>query len=203
MISDSNNLANDDEQALLVRLLAGDDAAFESLVRTFGPRMLAVARRLLGQEEDAQDALQQAFLAAFRHLHSFQGQSKIATWLHKIVINECLMKLRTKRRKPEIALDDLLPRFEDNGHREASPALFAIHDTTIQSQEVQQQVRSALERLPDAAREIIVLRDIEELDTETTAEQLGISESAVKTRLHRARMALRELLVPFMQGESS
>ena len=110
------NQARPDETPLLERLRAGEDAAYEELVRLYGPRLLAVARRFLRSEDDAQDAVQDAFLNAFRSIDSFEGQARISTWLHRIVVNASLMKLRTRRRKPEQSIEDLLPNFGDDGH---------------------------------------------------------------------------------------
>ena len=109
-----------DEQ-LLSGLRAGSDDAFAVLVGTHTGRMLAVARRYLGNEEDARDAVQDAFLSAFRAIDRFEGEAKLSTWLHRIVVNACLMKLRTRRRRPEGKIEDLLPRFLEDGHQ-AEPA---------------------------------------------------------------------------------
>lgn len=184
-----------DEAALLAGLRAGDDAAYTTLVRTHTGRLLAVARRYLRNEEDAQDAVQEAFGNAFRALDSFQGDSLISTWLHRIVVNACLMKLRRRRRKPEESIDDLLPSFRENGHMAEPAAPWREDaDVLIEKQENRERVRSAIEQLPDSYRTVLLLRDIEEFDTDQTAESLGISRAAVKTRLHRARQALRSLL---------
>jgi RNA polymerase sigma-70 factor (ECF subfamily) len=191
-----------EEEALVARLKADDASAFEEVVRRFGPRMLSVARRLLTQEQDAQDAVQDAFLSAFRSIDKFQGESRLATWLHRIVVNAALMKLRTKRRKPESAIDDLLPKYNEDGHRITGGDWRITHDTAVQTGEIREQVLFAIDKLPELYREILLLRDIEELSTEETARQLEITEGAVKTRLHRARLALRELLDPYMRGES-
>jgi RNA polymerase sigma-70 factor, ECF subfamily len=195
-------LPETEERALVARLKADDDTAYEEVVRRFGPRMLSVARRLLTQEQDAQDAVQDAFLSAFKSIGNFQGDAKLATWLHRIVVNAALMKLRTKRRKPESAIDDLLPKYHDDGHRRGNGDWRITHDTAVQTSEIREQVLAAIDKLPDLYRDILMLRDIEELSTEEAAQQLEITEGAVKTRLHRARLALRETLDPFMRGES-
>jgi RNA polymerase sigma-70 factor (ECF subfamily) len=191
----SDEDAEVDERALLEKLRAGDDAAYEWIVRAYSGRMLAVARRFLRSEEDARDAVQEAFLNAFRAIDRFEGGSRISTWLHRIVVNACLMKLRTRRRKPEESIEEMLPRYLDDGHF-ASPAGPWRPDVAdeLESAEVRQQVRAAIDRLPDTYRTVLLLRDIEEFDTEEAARLLEISRAAVKTRLHRARQALRELL---------
>jgi len=184
-----------DEEALLARLRAGDDAAYEAVVREYSPRMLAVARRMMGNEHDARDAVQDAFLSAFKAIDSFAGDAKLSTWLHRIVVNACLMKLRSARRHPTKQIDDLLPKFADNGHR-IPPARNWTQTPAdaLQREETAHAVREAIEQLPETHRTVLLLRDIEELDTAETAELLGINAGAVKTRLHRARLALRELL---------
>lgn len=189
-----------DEQALLSGLRAGDDDAYETLLRAYSGRMLAVARRFMADEDDAREAVQEAFVSAFKAMDRFEGDSRISTWLHRIVVNACLMKLRTRRRKPEESIDDLLPRFADNGHLQISGSGWEPADRLIESDETRRMVRSAIERLPDPYRTVLLLRDIEEFDTEQTAEALGLTKAAVKTRLHRARQALRQLLDEQLSG---
>lgn len=190
-----------DDATLVARLKQDDEAAYEEVVRRFGPRMLVVARRFLGQEQDAQDALQDAFLSAFKSINNFQSNAQLATWLHRIVVNASLMKLRTRRRKPEVSIEGLMPKYHDNGDRVGGDGWKVTYDTAIAAQETQEQVLHAIDQLPELYREILLMRDIEELSTEDTAQQLGITEGAVKTRLHRARLALRELLDTFMRAE--
>jgi RNA polymerase sigma-70 factor (ECF subfamily) len=194
------------EAALIARLRAGENAAFEELVRLAGGRMMAVARRLLRREEDAQDAVQEAFLNAFKSLDRFDGRSQLTTWLHRITVNVCLMKLRSQKRRggPERSIEEMLPTFVSDGHQtRATPTWKPISKPEasggIESAEVRDLVRSTIESLPEQYRVVLMLRDIEELSTEETAEALGMSVSAVKTRLHRARQALRGLLEPHMQ----
>jgi len=180
---------------LLARLRLGDEAAFEELVRENTGRMLAVARRFLPSDDDAQDAVQEAFSSAFRALPKFEGGSRLSTWLHRITVNACLMKLRTRRRKPEESIEGLLPGFVEDGHADkTTPAWRQSADQLIERAENRQLVRDAIEKLPDSYRTVLLLRDIEEFDTETTARELDITVAAVKTRLHRARMALKTLL---------
>ena len=171
--------------------------AYERLVRTQGGRMLAVARRLLSSEEDARDAVQEAFLNAFRNIDRFEGQALLSTWLHRIIVNVSLMKLRSRKRKPEESLDHLLPAFRDDGHfAERFESGSEPVDQRLAREEEQAAVRAAIEELPQHYRTILLLRDIEGIGTQEVAEQLGISPNAVKLRLHRARQALRTLLVP-------
>jgi len=187
-----------EEQALVAALRAGDEGAYEQLVRAHGGRMLAVARRLLGDGEDAHDAVQEAFGSAFRSIGSFAGTARLSTWLHRIVVNAALMKLRTRRRKPEQPIDDLLPRFEPDGHRRDPGAPWQPAER-LERRELRKRVRDAIELLPETYRNVLLLRDIEELETTEVAELLGVGAGVVKTRLHRARQALRTLLDPHLR----
>lgn len=201
--SPSQDSASSDEHELLSRLRAGDPAAYERLVRELSPRLLAVARRLMGNEHDAADALQDAFVSAFNALGDFDGRSKLSTWLHRIVVNACLMKLRKARRRSERDITPLLPVFLDDGHQ-AAPSRAWDHGApgNAQRADARELVLRKIHELPEAYRTVLLLRDIEELDTKETAQRLGESENAVKTRLHRARQALRTLLEPLMTGGS-
>ena len=191
------------EQVLIARLRAGEDAAFEELVREHGGRMLAVARRFLPAEEDARDVVQEAFLSAFRGLAGFEGQARLSTWLHRITVNAALMKLRSRRRKPEEPIDDLLPGFLEDGHM-ARPARAwrPIAESELVQRELRDLVLEKIRSLPESYRNVLMLRDIEELDTDETARLMGIRPGAVKTRLHRARQALRGLLEPHLSENS-
>jgi RNA polymerase sigma-70 factor (ECF subfamily) len=189
-----------DGPAFLARLRAREDAAFEELVRAYSGRLLATAARILGNDEDARDATQDAFLSAFRSIDRFEGESLASTWLHRIVINASLMKLRSRRRKPEGRIEDLLPRFLEDGHFENPPVEWKEpSDLLIHRRQTRQIVRECIDRLPETYRTVLLLRDIEELDTEETSKLLGVSTNAVKTRLHRARQALRTLLDPHLR----
>jgi RNA polymerase sigma-70 factor (ECF subfamily) len=187
-----------DEKALVDGLRAGREDAYEQLVRSHGGRMLAVARRLLGDGEDAHDAVQEAFVSAFRSIERFESQARLSTWLHRIVVNAALMKLRTRRRKPEQPIEDLLPSFHADGHRRDPGGPWQPAER-LERVELRRLVRESIDRLPEPYRTVLVLRDIEELDTAEVAERLGVQEGAVKTRLHRARQALRTLLDPYLR----
>jgi RNA polymerase sigma-70 factor (ECF subfamily) len=188
----------DDE--LLAKVRINDPAAAEALVRQYGGRMLAVIRRLIPTEHDAHDALQDAFLSAFRAIGQFDGRSKLGTWLHRIAVNAALMKLRSKQRRPEASIESLLPHFGDDEHQVDPPAVWAERsDDRLQAKETRDIVRANIDKLPEIYRNILILRDIEELDTEETARLLNVNNSVVKTRLHRARQALRTLLDPYFR----
>lgn len=188
------------ETALVQRLRRGDDAAFEEVVRTHSGQFFGVCRRLLGNEEDAREAVQDAFLSAFRALDRFTGQARLSTWLYRIVVNSALMKRRSRGCHPQRSIDDLLPQFDDGGHHVEPPAPWQPVDDHLLRQETRDLVRQMIDQLPETHRTVLLLRDIQENDTSQTALVLGISENAVKIRLHRARQALRTLLDRHMRG---
>jgi RNA polymerase sigma-70 factor (ECF subfamily) len=192
------------ETELVARLRCGDETAYEELVRNETRHLLAVARRLLRNEEDAQDAVQQAFLSAFRALPAFSGRSRLTTWLHRIVTNAALMKLRTRGRQPEGSIEELLPTFHEDGHHVEQFSEWALPaDAKMLRRETRAQVRAAIEQLPESYRTVLVLRDFEELSTEETAQALGVNPNTVKIRLHRARQALLKLLKPRIEASSA
>jgi RNA polymerase sigma-70 factor, ECF subfamily len=190
-----------DEATLLERLRAGDEAAYEALVRIYSSRLLAVTRRILRSEEEARDAVQDAFVAAFRNLGRFEGGARVSTWLHRIAVNAALMRLRTRKRKPEESIEPLLPVYQDDGHHaERFTAWAEPVDVAMQRTETRAQVRRCIDQLPESYRTVLLLRDIEGLDTDDTASLLGLTPNAVKIRLHRARQALRTLLDPHFRS---
>jgi RNA polymerase sigma-70 factor (ECF subfamily) len=188
--------ARPDEAQLLQRLRAGDDAAFEEMVRTYGGRLLAVARRLLGNEADAQDALQDGFVSALRALPTFRGECQLSTWLHRIVVNAALTQLRARRRHPEVSIEGLLPEYAPDGHHVTSFRPWTIVERTLIDAEARSRMRTAIQGLPETYRTVLLLRDVEDLDAETVARMLATTPGVVKTRLHRARQALVTLLTP-------
>jgi RNA polymerase sigma-70 factor (ECF subfamily) len=184
-----------DEAILVRRLRGGDERAFEDLVRTYGGRLLAVARRFVRNDEDAQDIVQSAYLSAFRALEQFEGNCQLGTWLHRIVVNTALMKLRSRKRKPEESIEALLPTFHEDGHHvEQFSDWNTPADVLIERRELRATVRTCIDQLPDNYRAVLVLRDIEERSTQEAAAALSMTPTAVKVRLHRARQALSTLL---------
>jgi RNA polymerase sigma-70 factor (ECF subfamily) len=184
-----------EEHQLVAALRAGEARAFETLVQVHSGRMLSVCRRILRDNEEAKDAVQEAFVSAFRALHSFEGASQLGTWLHRIAVNAALMRLRARKRRSEESIDDLLPGFTDDGLPRIQPVDWtpsALH--LVEQRETRDVVRDCIDRLPEIYRLVVLLRDIEQLDTAETAGVLGVSPSVVKVRLHRAHHALRGLL---------
>jgi len=190
-----------DEAELLQALRAGEEPAYERFVRRYGGPMFAVARRFLRCDEDAADAVQEGFLSAFRSIHRFAGNSRLGTWLHRIVVNTCLMKLRAGKNRPVVSIESLLPTFDETGHHARRINDWRLPSDRLETDELRTTVRRCINELPDPYRVVLLLRDIEELNTQETAERLGISVPAVKVRLHRARQALRTLLDPILRAD--
>jgi RNA polymerase sigma-70 factor (ECF subfamily) len=165
--------------------------------------MLGLARRLIRDDDAARDVVQDAFVAAFRAIDGFAAESRLSTWLHRIVVNTALMKLRSRRRRPEEPIDPLLPAFKDDGHHVAEFRAWPDPEQALARRETREAVKRAIGRLPESYRSVLVLRDLQEMNTAETARALGLTENAVKIRLHRARQALRTLLDDwFRKGEA-
>jgi RNA polymerase sigma-70 factor (ECF subfamily) len=176
----------------------------ETMVRDNIAWMIAVAERLLNDRALAEDAVQEAFISAFRGLDKFQNKSTLKTWLHRITVNTALMKLRQLKRLAEQPIDEYLPEFDKNECRiEAAWQAIPSTEEIISSEQQRQQIHAAINQLPDAYRIVLLLRDIEGYDTSEVSQLLDISESNVKVRLHRARAALKKLIEPLLRDEES
>jgi len=190
-----------DEDDLVRRLREGNEDAFEAMVRKYGGRMLAVARRFLPVEQDARDAVQEAMISAFKAVHNFAGDAKLSTWLHRIVVNASLMQLRYRRRRAEESIESLLPRFDEDGQWADETMRFVRDDDLpLERRDTREMVRKCIDRLPENYRTVLLLRDIEELDTDEVAKILKATTNTVKVRLHRARQALRAILAQEMRA---
>lgn len=191
-----------DEAKFVDRLRSGCDRTAEIFVREHTGWMLSVARRYVKDQALAEDCVQDAFMNAFRKIGDFQGRSALKSWLHRIVVNSALMKLRSRRRDDDRSIDDLLPEFDVNNCRIEAPWLhIATPAEIVERENLCALVVSKIDELPDPYRIVLLLRDIEELSTLEVAELLQISEGNVKVRLHRARAALKKLLEPLLRGE--
>ena len=183
-----------------------DDITIDSdeLVRSNIGWMLALAERLLRDRALAEDVVQESFVRAFEGLAGFEGRSSIESWLHRITVNSALSKLRQLKRLAEQSIDEHLPEFDRFDCRVETPwTRLASVEEIIESDDKRRRVYETIGQLPDAYRVVLQLRDIEEYDTREVATLLGISESNVKVRLHRARAALKKLLEPILRAEVS
>jgi RNA polymerase sigma-70 factor (ECF subfamily) len=187
-----------EEEALVARAQAGDAQAFAELVERYERKIYRLARHITGNDEDAEDVLQEAFLKAYENLPGFQGQSKFYTWLVRIAVNEALMKLRRRKTGKMVSLDETIDTGEETMAREI--AVWEDNpEERYSREELRRILEEAIETLPPLYRTVFVLRDVDELSTEETAEALGISVPAVKSRLLRARLQLRDKLTRFFK----
>ncbi len=189
--------ADRSDEALAAHAAAGDDRAFETLLGRYEARVYRLAWRLTGDEGDAQDALQDAFLQVYRNLASFRGESRFSTWLYRIATNAALMRRRARKRRPTESLEAYLPRFDDEGAHLGEPAVLRVAcraDEMLDRRRLAEKAREGIARLPDLYREAFVLRDLEELSTAEVADLLGLDPAAVRQRVHRARLMLRGYL---------
>ena len=185
--------AASEETALVAKAQAGDAQAFTDLVNRYERKIYRIAKHITQNDEDAEDVLQETFLKAYEHLGGFQGNSKFYTWIVRIAVNESLMKLRKRKGDRTVPLDEPM----DTGEEMVTREIAVWEDNPEQRysrEEIQDILERAVESLKPDFRTVFTLRDIEELSTEETAEALGISVPAVKSRLLRARLALREKL---------
>jgi RNA polymerase sigma-70 factor, ECF subfamily len=198
MPEETDTLVGADELVLVERARAGDDSAFTELLARYERKILRLAKNITQNDEDAEDVLQETFLKAYSHLDRFKGDSKFYTWIVRIGVNEALMKLRKRKSDKSVSLDEQLDTGDDFVPREIA----VWEDNPEQSysrDEMKDILDKAVEALPPIFRSVFVLRDIEELSTEETADALGISIPAVKSRLLRARLQLRERLTRFFK----
>ena len=194
-----------DEFALVQAAKAGDIGAFEELVRRYDRNVFRIAQHITQNREDAEDVVQDAFLKAYENLGQFQGQSKFYTWLVRIAVNEALMKLRRRRPERTVSLDQDVETEEDSIPREVADWSPNPEQFYNQS-ELREILTKTIQGLPASFRTVFVLRDVEGLSTEETAEALDLSIPAVKSRLLRARLQLRERLNRYFKrrdGEST
>jgi RNA polymerase sigma-70 factor (ECF subfamily) len=187
------------EAGLVERLRAGDAAALEALMEQHAARVYRVAFGITRNQADAEEVVQDVFLTLFRKIETFDGRAALGTWLYRVATNAALIKCRGKRAQVEVRIEDYLPTFLEDGHREGDRSfLLADWSGTPESDllagEARRILAEAIGRLPEHYRAVLVLRDVEELPNEEVARLLGESVEATKSRLHRARMALREIL---------
>jgi RNA polymerase sigma-70 factor (ECF subfamily) len=179
--------------ALVAQAREGDTVAFGELVRRYEGKIFRLAQHITQNREDAEDVLQETFLKAYEHLDQFQGNSKFYTWIVRIAVNQALMKLRRRKSDRSVSLDETIDTGEDNIVREIA-AWGEDPEERFSREELGELLDSAIKGLEPPYRSVFVLRDIEDLSTEETADALGLSIPAVKSRLLRARLQLREKL---------
>jgi RNA polymerase sigma-70 factor (ECF subfamily) len=187
------------ENALVDRLRVGDTVALEALMERHASRVFRVARDITRTDADAEEVVQDVFLTIARKINRFEGRAALSTWIYRVTTNAALIKRRGKRAQLEVSLEEHLPTFKEDGHRDSERSYLLADwsqnpETELLDGEARAVLSRAIEGLPERYRAVLVLRDVEELSNEETAEILGESVASIKSRAHRARMALREQL---------
>jgi RNA polymerase sigma-70 factor (ECF subfamily) len=191
-------MAMQNETALVQAAQSGDKRAFAQLVTGYEQRVYNLTRKMMRDPQDAEDVLQETFLSVFRHLHDFRGDASFSTWLYRIATNASLMKLRG-RKEPPLSLDASIEANDDGAlPRELADWGITPEDALLSS-ETHAQRDVAIKALPETLRTVFVLRDVEGLSVQETADVLSLSVPNIKTRLHRARLTLRESLAVYFK----
>jgi RNA polymerase sigma-70 factor (ECF subfamily) len=175
------------------RLKGGDERALEAIFNLYSARLYNVAHRILGDVADAEEVIQDVFWTAFRKANTFQGSAQLSTWLYRLTVNAALGSLRRSKRNKEIPYDEYLPKFQDDGHHLVRPVVdwSDTLDEKYAQQEIQHLLTGALDALKPLDKGVVVLSDLEGMSDKEISLTLGLTVSAVKTRLHRARLFLR------------
>ena len=190
------------DEALLEGVRAGDGRAFQALAERYAGRLHGLARSVLRNEQDAQDVVQDTFLSMHRHLESYRGDSPFWPWLRRIAANHALMRLRRRKRKPETSLEIERPTFDaDGAHTREIKDVAPLADEVRADAELGARIRQAIEALPEAYRIVLVLADYEDRSMQEIASLLDLTVPNVKTRIHRARLAVREALERYLAGD--
>jgi RNA polymerase sigma-70 factor (ECF subfamily) len=178
---------------LIERLKAGDQNALEEAFNLYSAKLYNVAHKILGQAADAEEVIQDVFLTVYRKASTFQGNSQFSTWLYRLTVNAALGKIRRSKKRNEVEYDEFLPKFQNDGHHAVRPVIdwSDTLDRKYQQKEIQQLLASALAELKPADKSVVVLSDLEGMSDKEIAATLDLTVSAVKTRLHRARLFLR------------
>jgi RNA polymerase sigma-70 factor (ECF subfamily) len=181
------------EAALVERLKAGDEQALASIFNHHSAKLYNVAQRILGNAADAEEVIQDVFWLAFRKANSFQGHSQFSTWLYRLTVNAALGNIRRGRKTKDVEYEEYLPKFQDDGHHQIRPVVdwSETLEEKYAEQETQALLARTLEQLKPLDKSVIVLSDLEGFSDKEIASMVGLTVSAVKTRLHRARLFLR------------
>ena len=189
------------EEELITQLCNGEESSYIFLMRKYGRRLYAIAKRYTNSDEDTKDCVQQTYIKVFSNINKFEKRSSLWTWMRRIIINISIKTVQSKHRGQEIPISDLLPDIDSDDIRTETNWQFKESvDVIISRKESAEMVRNAIYSLPQDYRMVLLLRDIEGYTTEEVADILEISISASKTRLHRARSALKKLLEPLMNA---
>ena len=182
-----------EERLLIDRVKAGEYEAFDAIFRRHVAQVHRQVFRLIGNEGETEEVVQDVFLAIYQKIKTFRGDSTFSTWLYRLTMNVALTRLRKRKRSKEVYLGDYLPRFQEDGHHQVRPVVNWGDelDLRLEKEELQRLIREALDQLPPLDKAVIVMSDLEGLPNREIGEGLGLSIPAVKARLHRSRLFLR------------
>jgi len=182
-----------DDSALIERLKSGDQEALKAIVDLYSSKLYNVAHRILGEVADTEEVIQDVFWTAYRKAKTFRGTAQFSTWLYRLTVNAALGKIRRSKKTKEVEYEEFLPKFQEDGHHLVRPVVDWSNtlDENYAKQETQQFLKEALDQLKSVDKSVVVLSDLEGLSDKEIAAALGLTVSAVKTRLHRARLFLR------------
>jgi len=186
--------AKDPQQVLIGKAQAGNQDALEALFSNLSPALYQTALRLVGTPEEAEDVLQEGLMSAYRNLRRFEGRSQFSTWLTRIVINAALMRLRSRRSRPAVSLDERLADDDEMTFADQFPDTAPNPEQIVARRELEELLRRNLQTLSPVLRSAFILREMEGFSTEEAAEELGISQGTLKARLHRAKRQLSRLI---------
>jgi RNA polymerase sigma-70 factor (ECF subfamily) len=188
----------------MAEVTAGTDLTPERVFREFAPRVYHLARRMLGNDADAEDVTQDVLLQVVRKLDTFRGESSFPTWLHRVTVNAALAHRRKRANRDEGRVADPLDHFDADGLHAAPVKRWTVRpDQPVLEREQRQAIEAAIARLPEMYRDVFVLADVEQLPNAEIGDALGLSLAAVKSRLHRARLMMRDLLAPHFEESYS
>jgi RNA polymerase sigma-70 factor, ECF subfamily len=194
-----------DESALIERLKAGDEKAFESIFNLYSPKLYNVAQRILGEVADSEEVIQDVFWTVYRKAKSFHGYSQFSTWLYRLTVNAALGRIRRSKKNKEVEYEEYMPKFQEDGHHLVRPVVdwSETVEEKYAKQELKQLLAATLDELRPLDKSTVILSDLEGMSDKEIAVILGLTVSAVKTRLHRARLFLRGKLAVHLGHSAS
>lgn len=193
----------DKDGPLVERVMAGDQAAFTELVKRYQGKVYQLALRLTGNQMDANDVIQDVFLSVYQKIHTFRGAAAFSSWLYRITANASFARLNQRKRAASVTIDDVLPLVEGQEPRNSFSEWSQPPDKILFNKEARAALEKAIAALPEEFRTVVLLRDVENLSNQEVADILNLSVAAVKSRLHRARLALRRRLGEYLETRES
>lgn len=188
------------EEALVRQFQKGNLEAYEKIVERYQKKIYALSFNLTRNPMDAQDVVQDVLLTIFKKIDTFQGKSAFSSWVYRVTLNATYMKLRSKKKEPNISLDDLLPNYNGSGYQQEKIQDWSENtESLLFTNETKEVIQKAVDQLPEKEKVVFLLRDVEGLSTEKVSEILELTVPAVKSRLHRARLFLRKKLSNYFE----